>query len=372
MLQNPHAPASSAPTPATSGAPTSAAPSGAPTSAAAHVDWRAVGIFFVIALAIMALMASPFWILEEGIRHPLYSVLISVAMFAPATAAILVTLTVQKVRGRAEVLPRLGLAFRGRWRRIGVWSAVGLVVVLAINVLTAVILVLRGVPGDLTGGTWARTLTQQLADAGAPMPTPAAVLLVLGGAAVGLVLTVIPCLGEEIGWRGWLWQQLRPLGYGPAVAAGGTIWALWHLPVLLIGHNYPGMPRGYALGMFILFCTGMNALLGALTERAGGNVIPAAVAHSTMNSTLGLAIGVVGTAETAAQINWYIDTALGVTGIVLISIAASLLMPGAARRRFGRSSAAAAGPTGQAGPTPETGPARETGSAQEAGSAVAP
>nr|WP_281023941.1 CPBP family intramembrane glutamic endopeptidase [Mobilicoccus pelagius] len=81
------------------------------------------------------------------------------------------------------------------------------------------------------------------AASGSPVGPAQAVGLVALTAVAGLLVTCVLALGEEIGWRGWLWPALRPLGRLRAAAAGGVIWAMWHLPIVLIGHNYTGAPR---------------------------------------------------------------------------------------------------------------------------------
>ena len=46
-------------------------------------------------------------------------------------------------------------------------------------------------------------------------------------------------LGEEIGWRAYLYPKLEELmGEGKALLVGGVIWAVWHFPMLYIGHNF--------------------------------------------------------------------------------------------------------------------------------------
>lgn len=318
-----------------------------------RVRWRSVVIFMVIAYGLFALSAAPFWILDDGIAHPLYSLVIGAGMFAPAIASLVVAKLVDGRSWRDAV----GLRFRGRWKRIGLWIPLGVLVVLGINVATAVIMVLRGVPGDLTGGTWARLLTEQMAEAGAPMSTPAAVAVVLAISLAGLAISVVPALGEEIGWRGWLWKELKPLGPLGAIVLGGTIWSLWHLPVTLIGHNYTGEPRLAAVGMFIPACIAMNFLFGAITERSGGNPIPAAFAHSTLNSSLGLVIGIIATSETTDALNWYLDTSLGLTGIALLLLAGYLVWPREARASFGASAETPGDtPTDSPGGTPTEAP----------------
>lgn len=288
-----------------------------------RVPWRSIVIFSVIAYAIMAVCAAPFWILEGGVTHPLYTWIISLAMFGPLLATVVVAKAVDKESWRTAV----GLRFRGRWKRIGIWSVLALLLVLGINLATGVIMVLRGVPGDLTGRSWAQIVQQQLVDAGAPMPVGLAALVILAATAVNLVFTCGPTLGEEAGWRGWLWPRLAPLGRVRAIVLGGAIWSLWHLPIVLIGHNYPGANRLAAVAMFLPACMAMNLLFGAITERAIGNPIPAAIAHSTLNSTLGLALGLFATTQTPAAMNWFLDTATGLTGIILFIAIGLAILP---------------------------------------------
>ena len=304
-----------------------------PASRPATPPWGRIGVFMLIATGFHALCALPFWILEDGISHPLYSWVISIGMFGPLIASVVLAKAVERTSWRESV----SLQFRGRWKSLALWIPLAVIVMLTLNILSAVLMVLRGVPGDLSGQSWAALLTEQLSEAGAPMPTAAAVALVLGATVFNLLVTVVPAFGEEIGWRGWLWQRLKPAGFTVAITLGGVLWSLWHLPVTLIGHNYPGAPRSLAIGMFLIACVAMNFLFGAITERCGGNPIPAAFAHATLNSTLGVIIAIVSTSETAEAMNWFIDTPLGAVGIALLVVAAYVIMPRDARSSFGGS-----------------------------------
>lgn len=279
----------------------------------------------------MTVAAAPFWILGEGIAHPAYAWVIStIGMFSPLVA----TVVVARI-SREKWSESVGLRFRGRWGRIILWALLGTLIPVAIAVASSIIMVLRGVPGDLTGRTWATLVQQQLAEAGLEVSIPVAAAIVLGGAAINLLVSAVSAFGEEVGWRGWLWRELKPLGFTAAVVVGGVIWSLWHLPIVLIGHNYPGMPRGFAIGLFLVFCIALNLLLGAITERSGGNPVPAAFAHSAINATAAIALGLVATEATTEQMSWYIDSVMGATGIVLISVAGWLIFPGRAKRTFG-------------------------------------
>jgi len=57
----------------------------------------------------------------------------------------------------------------------------------------------------------------------------------------GGILNSIPCYGEERGWRGFLLPKLRDLKFGfwSRSYITGAIWGIWHIPLILNGHNYP-------------------------------------------------------------------------------------------------------------------------------------
>ena len=342
------------PPPAQPAAPSAAGAAAASTAARTStstavgrraVSWRSVLIFCAVAYGVLALCAAPFWVLEGGIAHPLYTLVIGAGMFAPTIASVVVAKLVDRTSWRDAV----GLRFRGRWTAILLWSPLAIAIVLSLNVATAVLMVLRGVPGDLTGGTWAAETTRAMSAQGVEMPLGAAIALVLAVSAIGLLVTTIPALGEEIGWRGWLRRELAPLGPWAPIVLGGAIWSLWHLPIVLIGYNYAGEPRWAAVAMFVPACIALNFLYTAITERAGGNPIPAGFAHATLNSTLGLAIGVVATSETMDGLNWFLDTPLGLTGIALAAAAAFLIMPRRRRARRERAGLTPSRTTGRAG-----------------------
>ena len=113
-------------------------------------------------------------------------------------------------------------------------------------------------------------------------------LILLTQALVASVtLNAALALGEETGWRGYLLPALLPLGRLPALLLTGLIWAVWHLPLILLGYEYPGAPRGLALLAFVVFCVGAGALLGWFRLRSN-SILPAAVAHGAINAWAGV------------------------------------------------------------------------------------
>jgi membrane protease YdiL (CAAX protease family) len=281
------------------------------------VPWRRIGLFILLSYGLFALIAAPFWFLTGGIAHPAYTWVIAVGMWAPAIASLILAKGVERTSWRT----RVGLRFRGRWLRILAWIPAAFVLVVAVLVLGIVASSLRGLPTDLTGRTWLRiSLAQTAAETGQEVPAIVLVLIVVLAAAAGLAVTFLGALGEEIGWRGWLWPALTPLGRVPAAIVGGVIWSLWHLPVVLIGHNYPGESRPAAVAMFVLPCIAMTLLFGAITDRAAGSPLPAALAHAALNSLAGTLLGLAATEQTMAHYNSFVDGPLGLIGTVLMGV----------------------------------------------------
>ena len=111
-----------------------------------------------------------------------------------------------------------------------------------------------------------------------PVLTFAAVLLI--GGASSLPLTI----GEEYGWRGYLLPRLLPLGETRATLVLAGIWGLWHVPILLIGLNYPGQFVWAVVPVFVVSVGLMAFPFTWLYVASGGSVLVAAVMHSVLNA----------------------------------------------------------------------------------------
>ena len=119
---------------------------------------------------------------------------------------------------------------------------------------------------------------------------PAWLLLVIAlvsGIVGGFSFNAIAALGEEVGWRGWWASQRQGQNFWVNAVVIGTIWALWHLPINMVGYNYPGVNRVAACSMFVVYCICAGSLLLELRNRSH-SIYPAAVAHSTINGLVGI------------------------------------------------------------------------------------
>ncbi len=132
---------------------------------------------------------------------------------------------------------------------------------------------------------------------------------------VGPVLGLPFALGEELGWRGHLTPILmRLLGRPAGLLVAGAIWGLWHLPIILMGHNYPGHPW-LGAGLFVGFCVLLSPVLQWLFETSGSVVAPA-LGHGVVNqATSYFIMGTVGyQALTVGTLGWPGYLVLAVAG----------------------------------------------------------
>lgn len=111
---------------------------------------------------------------------------------------------------------------------------------------------------------------------------------VVSGLLAGLTINSLFALGEEYGWRGYMVTALKGEKFLPAALLIGTVWGIWHAPLILMGHNgYPNRPLGIV--MMVIFC-----ILGGIVELyfvlKSGSVWPAVFIHGTINALAGLGV----------------------------------------------------------------------------------
>ena len=98
-------------------------------------------------------------------------------------------------------------------------------------------------------------------------------------------------LGEEFGWRGYLQERLlRKYGLIWGFIILGAIWGYWHLPIILMGYNFPSQP---VLGALLLMPVGtifLGIFLGWIYLRSKSIWMPA-LAHASLNLFSGFLYG---------------------------------------------------------------------------------
>lgn len=100
---------------------------------------------------------------------------------------------------------------------------------------------------------------------------------------VGVLSSVTWALGEEIGWRGFLFPRLMSrFGFTGASLLSGLVWAAWHYPGLILGHYNAGTNPAFALICFTLSIVAAAFVSGWLRLRSH-SVWPSALLHASHN-----------------------------------------------------------------------------------------
>ncbi len=250
-------------------------------------DLRHVVAFTGLAFALAWLVALPLWF-GDGLASPWFPVVAVGMMTTPAVAALVVVSFLERPQQRARAL--------GLWpltpvRRLLGYAALAISVPIALVLAALPVGALLGVfPADFVNFSGFRaTLDQRVGAAGAeelPLPVGAMVAIQLATLPLGAFVNLVPALGEELGWRGWLLPKLLPLGTLPALLITGVVWGLWHAPLVLLGYNYPDAPGWLGLTAMVGMCIPVGAVFGWLRLRSG-SVWPAALAHGAFNAAAG-------------------------------------------------------------------------------------
>ena len=92
-----------------------------------------------------------------------------------------------------------------------------------------------------------------------------------------IVQFLIVGIGEETGWRGWLFPRLlEKHSFLKTVLFVSIIWCLWHFPLLFRGFNvvYP----------WLLLIFSVSIILSWLWLKVNGNLFVLAMAHASVNA----------------------------------------------------------------------------------------
>jgi membrane protease YdiL (CAAX protease family) len=146
-------------------------------------------------------------------------------------------------------------------------------------------------------------------------------LAIVGFQAVilGPLLGLLMAFGEEYGWRGYLQGELVKMGRMRGILLVGVIWGLWHIPLVLMGHNYPGHPLLGSVLMMVYSIT-LALILGYAVLKSG-SVWLAAFLHALNNQVLAFLVLAVYTPNDPVY-----SFGIGLYSIVLLVIIAGALL----------------------------------------------
>lgn len=101
---------------------------------------------------------------------------------------------------------------------------------------------------------------------------------------IGIFISLMSALGEEIGWRGFMVPALHErLGLNKTLLISSLFWCCWHLPLLISGDYMYGTPLWYQLPAFVLCIFPVGVMAGLLSLESG-SVWPAAFLHAAHNN----------------------------------------------------------------------------------------
>ena len=252
---------------------------------------RKIAIFLAFAYGIAWTLGFGFFALGGRVKSGAFSAMAVLYMFVPATAAFITQKLIWK-----EPLRDLGLsAPRLPWLAVAWLLPLAVVIVaLALSLFVPGVSLTTGLDGVL----------RQLGDLLPPeevaraqrelertiLAKPGVLLLLSLGQVLmaGPTINAVAAFGEELGWRGLLLNELKPIGFWRSSLVIGFLWGLWHLPVIINGYNYPGHPVAGPIMMTVLTIL-LSPLIGYVRLRAE-SVFAAAVFHGTFNAAATLVL----------------------------------------------------------------------------------
>ncbi|MEF9873907.1 MULTISPECIES: CPBP family intramembrane glutamic endopeptidase [Micrococcaceae] len=233
--------------------------------------------FCVLSVVLAWAVALPLW-MGEGINDAKLPGIAMAMMFTPTIAALVIAIVERRL---TSFTSEVGLWPIKRPGKFAIALVLSYVIPLGLILQAPFIGTWLGVfPGDLQNFTVLRVVSGQ--------EGPTIYLLGQAGLIVvaGLMNSLF-ALGEEIGWRGWLWIRLQPYGQLVSILVSGVVWGIWHAPLVLLGYNYPMATGAWGVMAMCGMCTVFGAFLGWLRTYSD-SVWPAALAHGAFNASVGL------------------------------------------------------------------------------------
>jgi uncharacterized protein len=267
------------------------------------VNWKKIGWYLGFTFGLSYLTGFIAYFLHLNKNMPLFMAFGVVYMFFPAIAVLIVQKGLYK-----QGIKESGISWKiNKWWYVA-WLSMPIISILTIGVT----LLFPGISfSPEMAGMFERFKNMLSAEQMEQMRKQIAILPIhvfwitlLQGLIAGITVNAIAGFGEELGWRGLMSKELIPLGFWKSSLIIGFVWGIWHLPMVMMGLNYPQHPN-IGILMMIVWCIMLAPIFNYVTIKSN-SVIAASILHGTLNATAGLAIMVV---------NGGNDLTTGITGL---------------------------------------------------------
>jgi uncharacterized protein len=214
-----------------------------------------ISIFLALTFGIDFALAYAYFASGRTIDDQCFALMGILYMSVPAVTSVVV----QKLIFKERIVEPLGLNFKPN-----LWFVVAWVLPFVLAIPTIILdLLIPGVHYDLQTATLAR--------------------LALKSMTLFTAINSVVAFGEELGFRGLLWNELRSFGFWRASAVIGLIWGCWHAPLVLYGHNYPQHPQlGFLL--FIVNSVFLSFIFSYIRLKSK-SVIAVSILHGALNAS---------------------------------------------------------------------------------------
>lgn len=214
---------------------------------------------FVILTFIISWIQQYFIIKGDGIQNPIRAFFL---MWTPGLVGIFCSLVFDKsIKSMAFRYPKLKL--------LGIAYLIP-----AITAVLIVGLLVLGKQADLQ-------ISPQLIEKKGSIGSALFAALVVAPT-IGMIVSFVSGLGEELGWRGFLHSKLMASKTSLRYLLTGIIWSVWHWPLIIFG-DYATSDRPWLnVLLFSISMVSLSFLMGWLRDNSNSS-IPAALMHGSHN-----------------------------------------------------------------------------------------
>jgi CAAX protease family protein len=218
-------------------------------------DRRAVPVYLLLTLA----LSSVFWFLiiksgHVGAGGGLY---VAALMWCPASAALLT----------CKILGRDVKSLGWKWGQPR-YQVISYLIPLGYATVTYAIVWLTGL-----GGFYNKQFVTAVGNRFSLGPLPAWVTIALYlffAGTTGVIRGCATALGEEIGWRGFLVPELaKRTSFTATALISGSLWAMWHYPILIFADYNAGTPTWYSLTCFTVMVVALGFVFAWMRLKSG-------------------------------------------------------------------------------------------------------